>query len=155
MKDFNTYITERLHGRELEEHVNKRADYLEKIVNSADRQPDNYDDTGDWKLAYDDFEPFDTTYGTDIDWYGSVEHIIENTAIAYWQWDGKNCPSEYIAELMKKAEKERIFYSCGYFVDRYFIKDEDWGINIIDATVSEDFERYLFFSIDDNYVIRR
>ena len=142
------YFNERI--LKLEEHVEKRAAYLKKVVETADRQPDNYDDTATWTLASDDFEPFDTTYGADIDWCGVVNDIINITAIAYWKWNGKDCPSPYIADLMSKTEKNRLFFSEGYFVDRYSVKDEGWRINIIDAIVTEEGSRYLFFSIDDN-----
>lgn len=160
MKKINNYITEKLtinnDKASLEDpfrnyNYTDNADLLEFIIESVkeennNKEPAIWDDTGKYD-AYDDFENFETSDGTFIDWFDEFESKVRNSAVAIWDYknDKDKIKSSIIDFIKENGKVEQLYKKRSYYVDyweeyRKFNNKSIW-IGILEATISEDFEK--------------
>ena len=161
MKKISNYITEKLtinnDKASLEDpfrnyNYTNNADLLEFIVESikdeTNKEPDVWDDTGEYDVR-DDYENFDTTYGASIDWLDEFEMKVngKGSAIAIWHYkeDKDKIKSSIIDYIKENGKADQLYKKRSYYVDYWEeyrkFNNKSICIGILEATISEDFEK--------------
>lgn len=166
MNNLSTYIIEKLHLNKetktdnpfIETDFYDGADLItyivEKIENAGCGNVWVWDDTGKWDVR-DDFEDFQTTDGSDIDWIESFHNKTDGAIVAIWDLtkDKKDKLENHpFVKYFKETFDEDVLYKKqGYKVSYWGQLKYDDKINValIQAPTGESLSDIICFTITE------
>jgi hypothetical protein len=129
MKALNSYI------KEAAQTFDYVEDYLADIVQTAKKEPDVYDDTGDWE-ARDGFEYWESAFGEFQDVCDFIDEYGSGCAVAGWSSeesyeDVEKVIPDKLKTLMNKTKPKMPYKKYSNKFEVWETNDDGFDVNIM------------------------
>ena len=129
MKSINNYI------KESARKFDDASEYLEDIVNSSKKDPDIWDDTGDWE-ARDGFEYWESAFGEFDDILDFIDEYAYRTCVAGWSSeesfeDVEKVIPQKLKTIMKKSKPKMPYKKRSNKMEVWQTTDNGFDINVM------------------------